>query len=78
MILIIMENRETHKASGNPKSGGGIDSQIYNRTKLNENQDRRLHVLGDYNADNYMRAGNAFYRPQASHIMQQVRILSSQ
>lgn len=70
-----MESQETRKDSGYPKHGGRIGSQIYNRTRLDDNQDRRLHILGDYNADNYMRSGNAFYSPLA-HIMQEVRILS--
>ena len=73
-----MERQESRKVSGCPKGGGGIGSQIQNRTKLNENQDRRLQILGDYNADNYMRSGNAFYIPQASHIIQEVSILYQQ
>lgn len=74
-----MESQETRTISGYPKGSGRISSRIHNnRTRLDENEDTRLHILGDYNADNYMRSGNAFYNPQVSHIMQEVRILFSQ
>ena len=58
------------------KDGGGTDNQIRNRVERHESLDRRLHVLGDYNADNYMRSGNAFYSQLANHQMQEVRIAS--
>ena len=73
-----MESQETRTIFGYPKGSGRISSRIHNRTRLDENEDTRLHILVDYNADNYMRSGNAFYNPQVSHIMQEVRTLFSQ